>query len=283
MADQQIKSITGWTYYTIENELNKFISSYKEYDEKGRLIEETDYLARDEIEMKVLFAYDNQGKLVKKTHYYAEESPSEVTYYTYTSEGRLKHEEVVYPDGSKMIKNYLYDPKTRQATITILDENEKLEEKQVKTYDENNNVIADESYDNKNKLKEKTTYEYNENNKPVTETVLSPKGKTRYKKFYRYDEAGNLVQSQTLNKKGRVIDVIKYTYDEQNRRMEVQHGIGNFIEYEYNDAKRTVKVKEYGNGGLENEVVLKYNQDGYLVEERHADTKTSYVYNFYNK
>lgn len=281
MAEKKLKSITGWTYYDTGNNFNKFISSYREFSSEGKLLEETEYMAEDQIETKITYAYDDEGRLKEQVNYYAADTPAEVTYYKYDDDGRLMQEEVHYPDDSKMIKSFAFYPDSNSEAITTMDENHTVEEKEIKRYDEQNRLIAQESYDGKNKLQEKTVFAYNDQSQLIEETTLTKKGKVRSKKQFSYDEAGNRTEIKTINKKGRVVDLLKTQYDDQNRRLEITNGPGNLLQYEYEDSKRIVKVKEIMNGRQEGERIYKYNQDGLLIEERAGDTKTSYVYNFF--
>jgi len=180
-------------------DLSGHVHSYKN---EGRLIEKTTYRANGILFSKIHYFYSknkNESKLVKKTRYKKNGVLSSKSYYTYSN--NKKH-------------------------VRVVDKHGYLDYKKIITYNENGDILLEQSFNES--LKQTSRHEYD------------------------YDDQGRLTEHR-LYHSDKLFWVEKYTYNPENNRTDrIKHRHGKFehhyakIRNEQGDVIESIRFHENG-------------------------------------
>jgi hypothetical protein len=248
----------------------EYLSIHTAYDDQGRLVEETKYLAdgkADEVNrftytpggklaehvmemvaegMRDVFRYerDDAGRLVREQKYYGDD-PGEATAYTYNDKGEIAERLKTDADGEfESREAFTYNDKGDMVTRTATDAEGKLIEKSVLDYDGSGNLASRKDYDADGTLTATTEYTYNPKN--AIESVI------------RRNAAGKLIES------------VRYAYDERDNIVEkaVRDFHPRTFRYTYNEKNECVEEMLYDqHGQLNSKSVFEFNENGDVVQE----------------
>jgi len=266
------------------NTENKIVQSETEFDMYENETFSVKYFEDGGIEHKVVAKFDEKGKKTEEINYFDENEISEHYYFTRNSAGLVENVKIKYADGSESIKYYKRENNNKQITITTVDDNGDLEEKEILIFDDNENVLERTLFDEDNKQTEKHINTYNDKNQLLHHKEFDADNKLSSEKEYEYNEAGSLLKRITYTPSGKIVDFIMMTYDAQNRPIE--HKLGNryTIKYSYNEAENIQIEERYKpNGVLEHRAELKFDDENRLLEEIMPYGKKVYLYEFYNE
>lgn len=305
----QINTLVGEEYtYDKLNRLVKIDSRDKkltvdrEFDLNGNLIKETLTDIRMDKDQETMYEYNHQNKISKIINPYFEtkefkyDKIGNIISYTdeegntikieYTKDYKI--ETITYPDGG--VVRYSYDNLGREKTYTnqlgyttVYDYdglgristvknpryNQALPEKNIKTfeYDENGNVISEtdfrgnivayRTYDKLNRLIEEKT--------PIEEIGNITHYNTR---IISYDDIGNIAKIQTTGTKDiNAIRNIEYSYYDNNLvKSQILNG-NSTVEYEYDKNGNLKKEKRQRTPQEYDIVKYQYDNENRLTEE----------------
>jgi RHS repeat-associated protein len=253
-------------------------SLYKEYDDKGRLIESTDAIGRityflyDDNNNKtyehmkgshftVHYRYDKMNRLIEKVEKHAD-TQEYSTRYGYDTLGNLMWEEDEFEN-----KTYYEYDDLRRRTKTILPSYKDSHPTIKKEYNELGDVIA-ENDENGNT----TSYEYNSRHQPIKITYPDDS-----KEYFEYNKNGTLAfhWDKDNNKTA-------FTYDILDRitKTKIYNAKGDLLSSTKNEYSTFHLLKQTDAMGVE--TVFEYDDAGRLIQEKKGDKncfhKTSYSY-----
>ncbi len=109
-----------------------FYGNEYEYDEKGNLAKETEYIADGEIGCEYDYTYDSQNKLIKKVktfYFLGKACPYEATDFTYNQKGQISY-----------YKRLFYDNHSYDEVYCSYDELNRLVREETTRYDSGGNI-----------------------------------------------------------------------------------------------------------------------------------------------
>jgi len=245
-----------------------FTDTYS-YDDNSNLIEENHHdNEKDYLNDKTIYKYDRIGKLLGKIEYSSDSDIKGKEVFRYNDAGDLIVESHYDSEDSTSI-NYRQISKfgTKGNIIEKITIFSTIENKYIKQFDENGNLIFVTEFDN-DSLHSKISYTYDLNNRLIEESLLFLESKYRYlgayKTKYKYDTNGNLINEEWFNKDYNLYQKYIYQYDEN----------GNLLNATAYNSKGDILSKysySYGNYDLNRNWLLKtliINDKGESIFER---------------
>ena len=149
-------------------------------------------------------------------------------------------------------------------------------------YDENNNLISQQTIDSDGD-KRKYTWTYDESGNKLTERYWSSSGYTDYCE-YTYDEDGNLLVKKEENYKGEMEVAVRYSYDKHGNLVKEKRGASeraDEIQFTYDSQGKLIQrcFIEYGWGNYTDETYTRYayDEDGNLIKAGSGTTYSDYI------
>ena len=243
----KIKSQIQWEHDYVSGKVKQtgYKSIYIKYDKKGNIIEEIHYKFNGTISRVLTYKYDNKGNKIEYINYQGGDR-KKILYkqsIKYDLKGN-KLEEAGFDGISNYKISFQYDKNNRISVINYYNSNNKIIEKRVFKYVDNQTGIS--VYRQENIISSRITNKYN-NNGDIIEKVI-------------YNEDNN-VTKKTLSKydtKKRIIEVTEYAYGK----------FSNSLTYKYNAKGNLFEVfKKNQKGENYIDIRFKYDINGNLVEE----------------
>lgn len=246
-----------WSFYGLDE--------YREFDEKGNLIELKAFRSNGNLTSKSTFKYDDkgnrieensynsEGNLTKKWTYKHDEKGNKIERKIYDSEGVLNFKvDFDYDENGNLLEENSYDSKdTYNGKITY-------------QYDKKENVIERNNYDSEGALNFKDNFDYNENGQMVEENSYISEDLDS-KTTYMYDNKGNNIERISYNSDGRLDSKITYKHDDK----------GNIIEYNFYNSdgslnkKRTHQYEYDKKGNWLREIISIDEKSTYILEREY--------------
>ncbi|PIE85985.1 MAG: hypothetical protein CSA05_02710 [Bacteroidia bacterium] len=275
---KKIKTVTS--YIVAEDNKQKEITTFLEYNEQEKLICSINYFSAEEIESKIVLKYDSAGNKTEEISYMSETEIDKHVYFKYDEKGNLLAEEICYADGSKSVKTYTN--KESEQWIETRDEDGELEEKIYRKLKNNKDILEETVYDEEEKQTEKQINTYDKENRLTNRLEFGRKNEFLAERKYTYNEAGKIIKRLSVNKKGKLIDAIAYVYDDEGRILEQSLKNHLTIKYEYNKEEKTITEKRFlANGIMASCMISKFDENNLLVEEDNMISKKIYAYTFF--
>jgi len=149
---------------------------------------------------KTIYTYNSSGKCTSETVYYKDGREKNKIIYEYSNTNGFTVLEKEKRDENKYVPQYsnTYDSRGNVTEKILYDYYGKQDERRVRTYDANNNVLTYESYNENNTFIIRTTYTYNAQNDPIKEVNFRSEDNQYMRIYiYEYDERGNWITRVT--------------------------------------------------------------------------------------
>lgn len=142
--------------------------------------------------------------------------------------------------------------------------------KKVTTYNNLNNVIAEEIYESDNKLKNKTECKYDKNGFGVESIEYLANGDLHEKTIVKNDYKGNPIEVSVYDSQGKLKKNETCKYDNNNNLIESKSSWDSRKQkYKYDEKNNRIETKFYqGDRGLINKVSTIYGKDGKKIIEK---------------
>jgi hypothetical protein len=234
------------------------LRSHFSFDENENPLEEILFLDKNRIESRTTFKYNEQQRMIEKASYLEDDEFAEKYKYEFKDIEDDNPSKIIieYADGSSSIKTISKEENT--YLINIVDDEGDDEGKEIKVFDENNNLIEHTIIDEEGVVQEKvihsfkdellikkeeygfdnelisvTHYKYDENENQIEEKSFSEDGNLKHQRYSKYEN--NLLVEDYISDVKAI-----YYYDDNRRRIrtEMVDAGGNklsFNEYEYNE------------------------------------------------
>lgn len=273
----KIKTITQRT--TVKESDTVYTNAYSEYDENGNETLAVDYDFDGAETSKTVTKYNDRNQRTEMQIFCGEDEPNETHFYEYTPEGRIAKETIEYQGGFKSIKTYDHTP--NNLTITTVDEEGNVEEKEEFTTDADGNVTEHLITDYNGDISLHQVSQF-ENGKVIIAKNLDKDGRETDHRIYKYQDDGKLSFMGILNPKKELLDSYAYQYDEKGRETLQTIGSRGKITTEYDDEARTVtSTTSTGTGRIVNQTITTSNEDGATIREEDFNTIREFEYTLY--
>lgn len=275
----KIKKITATTHIKGES---AYVSSVLEYDENQNETLSVNYTLTGELDGKEESRYDAAGNKIENLHYFTEDEVSNHHFFEFNADNRLLKERISYADGSETIRSYARDTQNNAITITSVDDEGDLEEKEIVKLDAENRMLEQTIWDEDELIKEHHIIERDDDGRVVKMINLDEHGKTISQTLQEFNQAGNITKRISLNAKGALADSVLYSYDEQNRLIETKVGSRLLIKNEHNDEKGSeTEIRVNASGMVEDRNTTYLNEHGRITKEEGLDANIEYEYEYY--
>src|ERR1051326_3940997 len=181
------------------------------YDERGHVLQETEFSEDGEPAEQFIRTYDDKGNIIGMQHFYEGEL-SEKTQYEFNGKGLLVNEKLQYADGSFMSTDYQYDESDNVTEKRVRDEEGNLDSLETSRYD-GKQLVELNKYNGSGELMEsrKITYRSDDPEKIKEEVTYEAATGIELRTVFLDDETGNI----TYNKEGKVHSRQKMVFDEK--------------------------------------------------------------------
>ena len=212
------------------------IETYK-YDEKGNLIEDSEYWRDSSLHYKRVYKYDENNNKIKVFKSIGEDSLRLVMSYKYNENNEVIEEYNYFDDGRITYEVLKYNKNGKIEEQDLYEDGE-LYRRFVNKFDTKGKRIEECVYGNNDTLIVKSAYEYNKFEKITAE--YEGRERLTKKADWKYDKKGNLVRFREYEESGSKSKTKNYEYDECGNEIrciktKMGRGIveGTITEYEY--------------------------------------------------
>jgi hypothetical protein len=274
---KKIKSIKSWVTYGNET----FLKSFVEFDEMGHELRKETYFGPNELESKTLSVYNEKGFLIEETNFGEDNLETDKISVERDNDGNPLKTILSYADGSQTIKSYQREEYGKLITIQEVSDEEEFESKECIRLDDKRNVIERTSYNEENKIIEQLTFVFDEKQNIIKEITFNGTNKFS-ESSYTYDAAGNLIKKIITSASGETIDWALFSYDENGKLTEQQYGDHTLYKIEYNEKGMATNEKKINAMGVVDYIKnYVYNESDELIEENDLTSKTTFEYDHY--
>ncbi len=265
-----------------DNLETEFLSSIREYNERGLETRYVEYSPDNKIEFEHIVEFDNKNNPIKEETISHSEDYSEKKFITYDEKGRILEEKTEYQEGWLSVKKFERDSEKRCLKVVVYDEDDEIEEFNEYYYNEKGDIVSQVEKDENDKQKSKIINTFNDEGILIMkEEYLDSKKPEKIHRYY-YNDVGNLNALQTVNAKERVLDWVKVLFDEQNRPIEQNTMSGAKITIEYlDDEKVTIEKHLSPNGEIINQTKIFRNSEGLPIREETGESIKRFEYEYF--
>ncbi|MEM9821651.1 MAG: hypothetical protein AAF985_11285 [Bacteroidota bacterium] len=260
-------------------------------NENGNLLLQEQYALDGRIEQKIERAYDSEQRLVEEKQYTEGDAPHQVISNTYDENGKLNRSTTRYMDGALSNTDFVYDLSARSEEMTTRDEAGQIEEKVVRSFDQEGRVLEQSEYGEEESFVKSVKSSYNDAGRPLERHYKTEE--TEYKHFYdyEYDEEGRITYAEIFDVKEDLIRTDEITYDERGNQKEV--AMKNYADgwsivdrYTYNEQDQLVKEERFmANGDPVESKEYQMDEHGFVLQQevrnRNGWTIHRYQYEFF--
>jgi len=186
--------------------------SYQPVDENGKI-------QKGKLEFSYYNTFNSMGNKLIDIKYGPDGNVDKKYVYTYDNDGYRRTEQQQLSSDGKLIRKitYKYDEQGNLIEDNSFSPEGKPEKKITYKYDNNGNVIEDNSFDAEGKLMKRFTYTYDGSSNKIENSRFSSQGALDSKVTYKYDDKNNIIEETVTNANGTVvITTYTYEYDRQN-------------------------------------------------------------------
>jgi len=278
MKDMKIKKVT--TLKKVDDQ--EFISEIVNYDINGNIIDATSFYADGDVEGKVVTTYNEKNFKIEVATYVDNNDFAEKSVFVWDANDKLEREEICYADGSLSIRSYDKNDKDNSLTITLIDEDNELEEMEVLKFDVNKNLIEKISYDENKKIIGRLENIYDQNNLLIEKKEYDEKNKIVSSQKQFFNDNNNLIKRLTYNSQNKIVGSMLVTYDDFQRVVEQNMDNNYFIIVEYDDQNNSqTEQRRLANGTIQWSRISKYNENKLLIQETGLEYSKTFEYQFY--
>ncbi|MBA3284365.1 MAG: hypothetical protein H0U27_04815 [Nitrosopumilus sp.] len=256
-----------------EENADEFLFSEIKYNEKGNIIEESNYTSENRLEEKRTYKYDENGKLIEETVLHAAEDFEEKRKIIRDEKGHSIEEIREYPDGTTEKTIIKRDDNENITEIIVLDEDGEQESRQLFKYDDKNNLKSHVKLDMDGEVIEATECECDEHGNIIAKKEILPEEGIEISSETEYDEQGRELRSTAYNEKGQKISEVEIVYDEKGNHIEtiskdyINRADSRRITFSYDDKNCIEERVMTLNDELLRQVNYCYDDNGNLIEE----------------
>jgi len=246
-----------------------------ECDEAGNEILEITYSDEAEEEDRYEHVYTDGFKTEAK--HWLNGELTEHHKYSKGTDGKVATEETSFLDGTIGLKKFEYADKV--ITVTLFDEFNNLEEKEVRTYNDQNLLIEKIITNEENLILEKHINIYNEAGKLSKQTEYGTEGEFISEKEFHYGDNGMISKILTYTQSKKLIDAVYYYYDEKARVIEQKFTNRYIIQFTYDDELNTELEERFmANGALDYQMLTFYDENKRILKQQQNETLLIYTY-----
>jgi hypothetical protein len=246
--------------------------SFKKYDAKGNLINQTDAKIGS-FTTEFTYQYDVKGN---NTQVVTRQNGQfrNVTLKQYSAQGKLIAETLSNDENAKSInQNIAFTNNVSEKTIA----GQKGKERS--TFDDNGNLIKHEVLDENGAIKSSVTNELNSAGKPLKTTNYNAFDKLTTEVIYEYDSKGNILKDKML-RNGNLYNQTTFEYNSANKltkktRLNAAGKVEYFYTYEYDSQGRLAKSSYYYNDQVVNYTSYIYDSQGNKTKEEYYNNENS--------
>jgi hypothetical protein len=271
----KVKSLTTYTIQGLPEEMPhaewQKTACYT-YDENGHVLSEISFDNREEVREKTEFKYDAQGNIIEEKQYISENEIQEIRNFQRDVKGRITEVVITYMDDSSSTRKYQWDPEKRIEWIHIINEDQELEGKEFRRYDDKNNLLEEIIYDEEEEIEERRLMSYNDQAYLMSREEYGQNNELQYITKLKYKEENKVVEESTWKANGEMLKENHFTYNAQGELEEHlikddAHPEGYIIRFEQNEEKNIRKEEHLlPNGDIEFQSVTTYNEQGLAQE-----------------
>lgn len=266
---KKIKSITTHTAFIREDGIpeNEYKSSYQEFDINQNIIKDVIYTINGEIESASGYKFNESNILIVEIHYLNEADVAERLVYKYDNNRDLCETETTYSDGSKSFKKV--NRNKQILSVSTLDEDNKLEGKEIKKFDKEGNVFEEVIYDENKNIIQKFLHDHDNENQLISTIEFSENERFVIKKIFKYNNKGHIIMESHHSERGKLIKTIISEYNEEGELTLQQYGNNYLIKISYDDKKRRIKDEtiNLSKNLIEALKLYKYDENDFLTEQ----------------
>ncbi|MDD2386509.1 MAG: hypothetical protein PHP52_06975 [Bacteroidales bacterium] len=260
---------------------DKNLQEIQEYNITGNLIYNKEFDETGSAVFEVSAQFDETGKPINEKSMNYLDDIEEIISYKYNDKGKLISEKTENKQGWTSIKKYERQNDGKTVKVSLLDEDDELEEMNIVELNEKGDIVYNKHFDENEKQKEVVKNSYDDSGKLILREELDHKNRPEKVHHYYYTDAGNISAVKTLNRKGKTIDWVKIEFDENEKPVEQFAMSGAKIKFIYNDDGSITELK-LGPGGEELSRVTNYfDEDKNLVKEDYGDYIIVYEHEFF--
>ena len=227
----------------------KYIHSLTEYDERGNVIREENYLPDGTVEDKIVNTYDENGNLIAYVNTINGEV-AENKSWEYEN-GKVSKEYIHYVDGSKDVVNYEYDNEGRLTSKKYYDDEGEMEQQTDVEYD--GETVKEITHDDEGEISEEhqSVYKGDKSLSRSQKDYTTGEGVTVKNE---YDDKGRVISTMRYNENDEMIEKVTREYNENDR---VSHLIqesqlkNSDVYFEYDQAGNPIKQEEILDDGTQ--------------------------------
>jgi hypothetical protein len=269
---KQIKSTT--TYRT---ELGSEMSDNREgkeiliqsvaFDDKGNVLEHSQYFPDGRVEDRVVNEYSTEGKLLEEILFDQDGETAERRTMEYDEKERPAREIKHYQDGAQDFISYSYDENGHLVEKVYGDDTGWIEKKEKYTY-ENDRLISAQEFDDENNLIGETTVVYDSEGK-IEETSEWPASEHGGRKFTIYNEKSLIEVIKQYSDSDKLIARFTYNYDEKDQLTDIteETQTGTSTSHTVYDEKGQAVMREErsANEELNHRVERTFDEEGNML------------------
>lgn len=258
--------------FLIYNKGNLDFQSFKKYDVKGNLINQTDAKIGS-YTTEYTYQYDAKGN---NTQVITRQNGQfrNVTLKQYSAQGKLIAETLSSDENAKSVsQNIAFINNVSEKTIA----GQKGKERSV--FDDNENLIKHEILDENGGIKSSVTNELNPQGKPLKTTNYNAFDKLTTEVIYEYDSKGNVLKDRML-RNGSLYNQTTFEYNSADKlikktRLNAAGKVDYFYTYEYDSQGRLTKSSYYYNDQVVNYTSYIYDSQGNKSKEEYYNNENS--------
>ena len=259
------------------NITHAYTSQYQGFDPQGRLTSEIVYNATGEAEQKTLRTYNEAGCLIEQTVFVAQDQLLERTDHFFDDNGHLIRTETTQANGEKTIKEFHYDPVENIKKAVLNSASGEIRGYEILWYGSGDEVIAEVKTDTDNRTAYKRFATYDGVGRLVMEEIFGYDEEFEKRTLYTYAPGGVLTAITTTGPQRRKLNTEKLIYNDQGQL--VERTVANHVEentirccYRYNERGHPVADETYDGQRLIFRNFAKYDTHGTLTEEELLST-----------
>ncbi len=254
-----IKTFTQSDYISIDYrkiaEVEKHLTSFKEYDLKGNLIREITYSPVGEIENNYSSEYDENNYQIVNNIFDENNKLLERHEYQREKDGRILVEKCFYSESSDFDTTYYkYDDNNNLIEKTNFDSDNELYAIKKNVY-KNNNLVNSKIFNEYDELELEENFLYNEKNEMIENVEINHLEKEKRYLKYEYNDSGYKTKTLIFNRNKQLIAKSYFEYDVKNQLIE------QYDEDEYHSITTKFIYNENGDVIIQE----RYNKDEELI------------------
>lgn len=242
LRTEEIRDARGNVLFTRDHESDEVADKQMQYDQKNRLISETQVLNEQEIEKRT-FSYLENGEVKEEQHYIQGELYSE-TKFEIKDDGYVQ---AIWED-NELIEQRIIEVMPTGRTITIQDANGELVQKSVQMFNETRTESTTEVYDKNNKLNGTLIESFDAQQRLIKAEEYGPENEFYGATQLTFENELLIEEAYSNYNKNAIVSTVTYTYDENK----------NLVQLEERDQS----------GNLQRANVWVYNEEGRIEVEK---------------